>query len=95
MVFHTGHTKTRRDSQITNRQRPDRQTNTFRSQFRFIDVCIGHENRKLFATVATDNVVLGNSFHDDSGNLPQHVIARRVTMVVINFLEMIDIDHDR
>ena len=56
--------------------------------------CFRHDQHKLLPAVTTDDVFLAHRRTEQFSNLAEDFIARLMTMLIVEALEVIDIDHD-
>jgi len=58
------------------------------------DIGVRQQYAELFSPKPTDKIANASRIAKDLTNAPQHLVAHRMTMVVVNRLKEIDVDHD-
>src|SRR5215468_10570026 len=71
----------------------ERQAEAFRPRESVLGGATRQYNQKLFSTVAADCIVTSDSRFHAARGFPQHRITNKVTMGIIDLLEMIEVYH--
>ncbi len=61
---------------------------------RYVERCLWQQNSKFFAAITADFIVRSCIFEQQRRCLHQHRVAGVVAECVVDFLEMVDVDHD-
>src|SRR5262249_33218597 len=59
-----------------------------------IDAGPGQQDHELLAAVTSGDVAVADCALDALRDLPQHLVARKVAVSIVDALEVIDVDHE-